>query len=188
MNDEESLLRAVLGQPNNQEMQAVFADWLEDLGQGGGTIYIWSVLDSEPDRAYRFAYGPTLVGVGTTFRAPHQAAKIISRCCSLAGFQSEAVDPALPGWRTLAAQRCLTIDSWAKVRALALAVPDCRRPGSRGGRYHHILWDRTTTLDAMWDSPEAEGCPALTTLIAAYQSLITLAGLLPKQLKQSQVS
>src|SRR5947209_16974372 len=105
MNDEESLLRAVLGQPGNQDTQAVFADWLEDLGQGGGTTYIWSLLDLESCRAYRFAYGPTLVGVATTLRAPHQAATIISRCRPLAGFQSEAVDPALPSWRTLAAQR-----------------------------------------------------------------------------------
>ncbi|HYT88049.1 MAG TPA: TIGR02996 domain-containing protein [Gemmataceae bacterium] len=182
MNDEEALLRTVLEQPDDPATRAIFADWLEEQGQGGGIIFLATVGDLRYSHSYTIVYGATLVAMATVLQLPHQVARPAWRCCPLADFSNEPTDHLLERWEVLAAERCRGIDSWAKVKALATAAP-VQASGAAGSRYHHALWDRTTTLEAAWNGL---GNGPQTTLIAAYHSLIALAALLPTQIEREE--
>jgi uncharacterized protein (TIGR02996 family) len=184
MNDEETLLRAVLEQPDDPATRAVFADWLEEQGQGGGIISFSSPGGSGASHVYTIVYGSTLVAIATVLRRVHRVATPVWRCGPLAGFSKKPTDRVLERWESFAAERCQTIDSWAKVKALALAAPDCGIPFNEESAYRHTLWDRTTNLEARWDYPSDTHAPTQTALIAAYHSMIALAALLPTQIER----
>jgi uncharacterized protein (TIGR02996 family) len=186
MNDEEALLRAVLERPDEEGTRAIFGDWLEEQGQGGGIVAVANTYGPSETHYYRFVYGPALVAVCTRFRAAHQVSTTFQRCYSLSRFATEAEDPSVEAWRTLGARRCLSIDNWAKVKALALAAPDCGEHRWGDASYHHSFWDRDTAIEATWHGPNSREHPSQAVLIAAYHSLIALAELLPSQIGRSQ--
>jgi uncharacterized protein (TIGR02996 family) len=183
MNDEEAILRAVLEHPEDIATRAIFGDWLEEQGQEGGIVSFSSTTAFGVSHSYTIVYGPTLVAVSTVLQRAHRVAQPAWRCGPLAAFGNKPTDQ-VARWELPAVRRCQKIDSWAKVKALAVGALRCDGHTPGGTSYHHILWDRSMTLDVTW-SANASDHPQ-GTLITAYHSLIALAALLPTQIERGE--
>src|SRR5262249_4558108 len=107
------------------------------------------------------------------------------RCGPLAAFSNKPTDH-VARWEMPAVRRCQAIDSWAKIKALAVAAPACGNPTDEGTDYLHAIWARTRNLAVTWSDPHPRYHPTQTMLIAAYHSLIALAALLPTQIERGE--
>jgi uncharacterized protein (TIGR02996 family) len=207
MTDEDAFIQALISDPGDKGLRMAFADWLEEHGTSGGLALFGSQPAFSHGRDYLIIYSLRKVIVATAVQVSREAERsdlsslhgrkdrwafvwvagrgttTLSRSLPLPGLINHAEELYVPKWKSLAAARCKAIDSWHKLKALAVAGVSCFTEGMLDGvSYRHSFWDRETNIHAGWMNPNPKDHRPQTQLISLYGGLIVLADLLPTRL------